>query len=208
MPENPTAGVRIPTIYDAGSWRMASYQGAVIALGVTNRPHSLSISSNTMSSATLPPNSWTFHLMSRLRGIVSEDEIITKDSPVYKDNSQPWAAQKDQKPPLVVRPLSAAALSKTVSLFYSMDIHFAVRGHGFMSSSAHDVIISMTGFDDFQLDREQGLATVGAGQPWIDVYRKIEDAAPDLTSVSCLSVQNLSACRLTYSSCRCPNSLC
>lgn len=202
----------MPTMYDAGSWRMGSYQGTVIScditIGFTSRPHSLSISTSIMSSATLPPNSRIFHLMSRLRSIVSEEEIITKDSPVYKDNSQPWAAQKDQKPPLVVRPLSATALSKIVSLFYSMNIDFAIRGHGFMSSSANDAIISMTGFDDFQLDREQGLATVGAGQTWIDVYRKIEDAAPDLTSAIDPSPKDSLAYRLTSGSCRCPNSLC
>ena len=161
-----------------------------------------------MSSATFPPDSRAFDLMSRLRSIVSEDEIITKDSALYKDNSQPWAVQKDKKPPLVVRPLSATALSKVVSLFYSMDIDFAIRGHGFMSSSAHDAIISMTGFEHFQVDREQGLATVGAGQTWIEVYRKIEDAAPDLTSAIVPSIKDPSAYQLTCGSCRCPNSLC
>lgn len=187
---------------------MASYQGTVIALGITSRPNSLGISTIAMSSTTLPPNSRASHLTSRLRSIVSEDEIITRDSSLYKENSQPWAVQKDQNPPLVIRPLSTTSLSKIVSLFYSTNIDFAVRGHGFMSSSAHDVIISMTEFEDFQLDRECGLATVGAGQPWIDVYRKIEDAAPDLTSAIYPFLKKPSACRLTYGSCRCPNSLC
>ena len=185
---------------------MASYQRTVSSVDKSNYNSRFSISASIMSTATVPPNPRVSRLMSSLKSIIPEDEIITKDSSLYKENSQPWAAQKDQKPPLVVRPGSATALSKIVSLFYSMDIDFTVRGHGFMSSSAHEVIISMAGFDDFQLDREKGLATVGAGQTWIDVYQKIEDAAPDHTSEIDFSQGSMDI--LTHGSCRCSNSLC
>ncbi|KAJ5558518.1 hypothetical protein N7535_008733 [Penicillium sp. DV-2018c] len=121
--------------------------------------------------------------LNQLCSLLEEDEVLTEESEEYKANSQPWAAQKDQKPPLVIRPTSVKSLSTVVARLYSSDIDFAIRGHGFSSASAKDVIVSMTAFDDFEFDTKEEWAVVGAGQTWSEVYDKMEKVAPDFALV-------------------------
>ena len=129
------------------------------------------------SSANSPPG--YSPAISSLLAELDSDEIVLPQSAEYIASSLPWAAQKDLKPSVVIRPKSVTSLSKVISHLYETDLDFVVRGQGFNSASAKDVMISMGNFDDFEFDRDRRQATVGAGQKWGRVYEKMEEVAPD-----------------------------
>lgn len=116
--------------------------------------------------------------------MLTPEEIITPTSPSFTSESIPWAIQKDEKPSLVVRPASIESLSKVLAYLSKANLDFAVRSHGFGSASAKDVIISLTAFDQFELDLDNKVLTLGAGQNWGEYYEKMEKAAPGYTSMT------------------------
>ncbi|KAL4914005.1 hypothetical protein BDW62DRAFT_205053 [Aspergillus aurantiobrunneus] len=118
-----------------------------------------------------------------LLSLLNPDEIITPKSPDYTKCIQTWAAQKQLHPRIVVWPTSVECLSRVISHLYSADLDFAIYGHGFMSASANDVLVNMAAFNDFHFDKHSELVTVGAGQAWRDVYRKLRNVAPEYAVV-------------------------
>jgi len=70
-------------------------------------------------------------------------------------------------------------LSHILAYLSKTSLDFAVRSQGFGSSSAKDVLISMTAFNGFEFDRENKVVTVGAGQTWESYYIKMEEMAPE-----------------------------
>ncbi|KAL3491868.1 FAD binding domain-containing protein [Aspergillus germanicus] len=113
-----------------------------------------------------------------LQTLLQPNEILTPDSPGYISYSQTWASQKQLRPRLVVRPTSVETLSKVIAYLYTTPLDFAIYGHGFGSTSAKDVLVNTSAFNDFHFDRHSETVTIGAGQAWVDVYRKMEVEAP------------------------------
>lgn len=101
----------------------------------------------------------------------------------YRSESLTWAVQKDLRPRLVVRPTTLESLSNVLAYLSKTPLDFGVRSQGFGSSSAKDVLISMTGFDGFDFDRENEIVTIGAGQSWEAYYKKMEAVAPDYAGI-------------------------
>lgn len=116
-----------------------------------------------------------------LKSLLSQDEIITSTSENFREESLPWGLQKDLKPTLVIRPATIGSLSKAIAHLSKTNLDFGVRSQGYGSASAKDVLISLTAFDQFELDKENNVLTLGAGQSWGEYYKKMEEAAPDLT---------------------------
>lgn len=115
--------------------------------------------------------------MDRILALLSPSETILPSSPSYARESQVWSAQKNKHPKLVARPETKETLSKLLQTLNDSDLDFAVRGGGCGSASASDVLISISAFDGFEFDREKEIVTVGAGQVWREVDRKVEEAA-------------------------------
>lgn len=128
--------------------------------------------------------------LAHLKLLVDLEEIIEPSSPSYRAESLTWAAQKNLQPRLVIRPKSLKSLSDTLAYLSTTPLDFAVRSQGFGSSSAKDVLISMTAFDEFKFDRENEVVVVGAGQTWEDYYKKMEAVAPDYAGICFLSSIN------------------
>jgi cysteine desulfurase len=118
-----------------------------------------------------------------LQSLLQPNEILTPDSPGYISHSQTWASQKQLSPRLVVRPTSVETLSKVITYLYTTPLDFAIYGHGFGSTSAKDVLVNTSAFNDFHFDRHSETVTIGAGQTWVDVYRKMEEHAPGYGSM-------------------------
>jgi FAD/FMN-containing dehydrogenase len=110
--------------------------------------------------------------------LLSADEIIESSSPNYYKETQVWSAHKNLHPKLVVRPKTIESLSSILKTLNETDIEFAVRGGGCGSASTHGVLISMSAFDSFEFNKEDETVTIGAGQLWRDVDRKVEEHAP------------------------------
>jgi len=119
-----------------------------------------------------------------LKSLLSESEVISPSSALYKSETSTWAAQKNLHPHLVVRPSSIESLAKVLAFLSTTNLDMAIRSSGFGSASAKDVLISMAAFDDFEFDKEDEVVTLGAGQLWRDYYAKMERVAPDYHGTS------------------------
>ena len=140
--------------------------------------------------------------LAQIKGLVKPDEVIEPSSSSYGTESATWAAQKNLHPRLVIRPQTIASLSKVLVYLSKTSLDFAIRGHGYGSSSARDVVISTTAFDEFDFDREQEVVTLGAGQTWEAYYTKMEQVAPDYAGITFMACLKLSWSSLTiYSGC-------
>ncbi|EXJ75968.1 uncharacterized protein A1O5_00476 [Cladophialophora psammophila CBS 110553] len=119
-----------------------------------------------------------------LGSILGSEETILPSSDLYRVESLPWAAQKDLKPAVVIRPTSIKSLSKALAYLSKTDLSLGIRSQGVGSASAKDILISMTAFDEVDFDRQNEIATVGAGQSWGQYYEKIDKIAPGYATVS------------------------
>lgn len=90
-----------------------------------------------------------------------------------------YAAQKNLHPAVVYAPDNVEALSIIVRFLYKSDLDFNIRGRGFKSLSAHDVLISMIKFDRLEYDFSNKLATVGVGQTWAQVAKFMDETDPE-----------------------------
>jgi FAD/FMN-containing dehydrogenase len=120
-----------------------------------------------------------------LKSLLTEPEIITPSSSLFKEESLTWSAQHNQNPSLVIRPSSVESLSKVLAYISTTALDFGVRSKGFGNATAKDVLISLSAFDEFKYDAENETLILGTGQTWGDYYTKMEEAAPDKTIVSC-----------------------
>lgn len=118
-----------------------------------------------------------------LSQLVDPTEILAVGSESYVDNTQTWDTARDKKPKLVLRPRSIASLSGIVAYLSTKDLDYKVRGHGFGSASATDVLISMSAFDDFEFNKEEEYVILGAGGKWKGYYDRMEEVAPGWTSM-------------------------
>ena len=118
-----------------------------------------------------------------IKSLLSPEEIIEPSSASFHAESVTWAAQKNLHPRLVIRPTSVESLSTALAYLSNSTLEFGVRSQGFGSSSAKDVLISMTAFDRFDFDRENEVVTVGAGQTWEEYYKKMEQVAPEYNGI-------------------------
>ena len=114
-----------------------------------------------------------------LKALLNANEIVEPSSQSYRTESLTWAAQKNLRPRLVVRPRTLSSLAKTLAFLSQSRLDFGVRSQGFGSSSAKDVLISMTAFESFHFDQDNEVVTVGAGQTWEEYYKKMEIVAPE-----------------------------
>ena len=122
-----------------------------------------------------------------IKSLLSPEEVIEPSSPSYRSESITWAAQKNLHPRLVIRPTTVESLSTALAYLSKSSLEFGVRSQGFGSSSAKDVLISLTAFDRFEFDRENEVVTVGAGQTWEEYYKKMEEVAPEYNGILVLS---------------------
>lgn len=117
-----------------------------------------------------------------LSQLVEQSEILQISSPDYLENTQTWSVSKDKKPRLVLRPISIESLSRIVTYLSHKDLDYRVRSQGYGSSSATDVLISLSAFNDFEFNREDESVLLGSGGNWEGYYERMHAVAPDWTS--------------------------
>ena len=117
--------------------------------------------------------------LAHVKTLLETEEVIEPTSKSYAEGSRTWAAYKNLKPQLVVRPKSVESLSGLIAyLNKSTNLDFAVRCGGVGSSSAKDLLISLSAFDGFEFNEKDETITIGAGQVWGTVDQKMERHAP------------------------------
>lgn len=113
-----------------------------------------------------------------LAEILPQEEIFRPSSDTYIKESKVWAAQKQGNPAVVLRPSNATRLQKLVPYLYGSGLDFAIRCGGMGSSSAQDVVLSMSAFNSFKYNPEDHTIVVGGGSTWGHVEQELEKVAP------------------------------
>ncbi|OCT52528.1 hypothetical protein CLCR_10455 [Cladophialophora carrionii] len=124
-----------------------------------------------------------------LSSFLDDHEIIQPDSRRYNEETKTWAAQRNQSPKLLLRPRSVKQLARVLAYLNGKELDFAVRSGGVGSSSAKDVLISLSAFDGFEHDPAAETITIGAGQTWGEVDEKLEEAAPGYAVVTAFKLK-------------------
>lgn len=70
------------------------------------------------------------------------------------------------------------SLQTIVQYLCKSTLDFSIRSGGLGSSSAKDVVVSMTAFNKVVFNPEDETVLVGAGQTWGEVDRKLAELAP------------------------------
>lgn len=123
--------------------------------------------------------------MENLHSLLAQTEIVNRDSnpELYSQLTSLWPAQNNLNPPVVLIPQNVNSLSKVVKYLYMTDLDFGFRGHGYATPPVKDVLVSLCALDGFMFDEETEAVTVGAGQPWIAVFQKMDEVAPAYTGM-------------------------
>ena len=79
---------------------------------------------------------------------------------------------------LIARPATVKSLAHLIGCLGDSELDFTVRCGGVGFASAKDVLISLGAFDGFEFQQESETITIGAGQVWGEVDRKMEQFAP------------------------------
>lgn len=121
--------------------------------------------------------------IAEIHELLSKEEIIEPSSPQYAQETRVWAHQKQRNPSLVVRPKSTSSLQSILKYLSESILDFGIRSSGIGSSSAKDVVVSMTAFNEVLFNREDETVFVGAGQTWGEVDSKLAEQAPEYASM-------------------------
>ena len=109
--------------------------------------------------------------------------VVTQSDSSYSLHSETYAVHKNLHPAVVLAPETAQTLATIVRFLYETDLDFAIRGRGYKSPSAYDVIISMLNFDTFEYDSSLKLATVGVGLNWVQLAAFMEREDPEYCGI-------------------------
>lgn len=115
-------------------------------------------------------------------------DVITKSHPDYDLHVTTFSTKMDLRPPVVFVPSETETLAKIIGFLYKSKLDFHVRGQGYGSPSAHDVIVSLLRFTSFEYDATRKLATIGTGATWVQVARDMKIADPEYSGRSLLSM--------------------
>jgi len=121
--------------------------------------------------------SWVVALRAVLQG--DDSAIAEPGSKLYDEETKTWASQRNLKPKILVRPRNTEQLSNLLHYLNTAEVlDFGIRSGGIGSSSAKDILISLSAFDELSFDAKTETITIGAGQTWSEVDRKLEEQAP------------------------------
>ncbi|RKK85544.1 hypothetical protein BFJ71_g14142 [Fusarium oxysporum] len=110
---------------------------------------------------------------------LSPNDLITRDHDDYSRHTATFSANANCQPAVVLIPSCADSLAEMMRFLYKSDLDFHIRGRGFKSPSARDVIVSLLGFTDFDYDAEKKLATVGVGMTWAEAAERMKELDPE-----------------------------
>ncbi|KAI9146828.1 hypothetical protein HJFPF1_13396 [Paramyrothecium foliicola] len=132
----------------------------------------------------MPNNNRADEVIAELQPLISHlspDELITASHNDYAHHTLPFSVKADLQPAVVLIPTRSESLAKIIHFLYRSDLDFEIRGHGYRSASARDVLISLMGFNSFIYDSVEKSATVGVGLTWLEVARKMRDTDPEMS---------------------------
>lgn len=110
---------------------------------------------------------------------LSPNDLITRDHDDYSRHTATFSASANCQPAVVLIPSCADSLAEMMRFLYKSDLDFHIRGRGFKSPSARDVIVSLLGFTDFDYDAEKKLATIGVGMTWAEAAERMKELDPE-----------------------------
>ena len=117
--------------------------------------------------------------VSRLREQV-EGRVVVPGEPDWDDARQAWNLAVDQRPALVVLPVSAADIQTTVLFAREAGLRVAMQGTGHNASPMgpldHTVLVKTSEMRGVTIDADNRVARVEAGALWLDVTAPASEA--------------------------------
>ncbi|KAK6343555.1 hypothetical protein TWF730_011145 [Orbilia blumenaviensis] len=107
-----------------------------------------------------------------------ESKVFSVTSTEYGSLNTYWTPAAQQTPTCIFTPADTQDVSRAVKLFTRKNCQFAIRsgGHSYNPGWAgivNGVLISLSDIDDVTYDSGTGLASVGAGSRWTNVYEAL-----------------------------------
>ncbi|EXJ64789.1 hypothetical protein A1O7_01127 [Cladophialophora yegresii CBS 114405] len=124
------------------------------------------------------------HELANLKALVSPDEILTRNSPGFEEESRTWAVQANRHPATVFIPKTVEKLSEVISYANTTSLDIGIRCTGIGNATAKDVLISLSTFKSFSFDPREETIVFGAGHCWGEIDQKVEEQAPGYAAVS------------------------
>ncbi|KAM0330557.1 hypothetical protein ACHAQA_003504 [Verticillium albo-atrum] len=113
-----------------------------------------------------------------LTSVLDPGDVITESHQDYGLHATPFSTKRDLRPKVVLVPSETESLAKIVNFLYKSKLDFHIRGQGFGSPSAQDVMISLLRFTSFEYDSVRKLATIGTGATWVNVAKEMQEVDP------------------------------
>lgn len=116
----------------------------------------------TVIDATAPPTT-----VADLRDRVDGTVLVPED-PGYDDSRSAFNLTVDQRPALIVRPVSAGDVAESIRYARAtgMDVAIQATGHGLARPADGAVLLATAGLDEVSIDPVARTARVGAGVRW------------------------------------------
>ncbi|KAI1350195.1 putative FAD-binding oxidoreductase [Xylaria sp. FL0043] len=109
-----------------------------------------------------------------------ETGVVLPSEAQYSSASEGnWVQTAWASPTCVIQPTTAQQVSQAIRYLAQRGVHFAIRSGGHspapLGANINDgVLFDMSGFNSVRYDAQQGVAVVGTGMRWGDVYRHLD----------------------------------
>ncbi|KAI8624750.1 putative FAD-binding oxidoreductase [Xylariaceae sp. FL1651] len=132
-----------------------------------------------LSSHSVAGESTASTACAHLEAILGAEVVLPSEDRYQNVTEGNWVQTAWASPTCVIQPTTAQQVSQAVKYLAKNNIHFAIRsgGHSPAPLGANineGVLFDMSGFNTVDYDAENGVAIVGTGMRWGDVYRYLD----------------------------------
>ncbi|KAI0906327.1 putative FAD-binding oxidoreductase [Ustulina deusta] len=116
---------------------------------------------------------------SYLQSVLGTGIVLPTEAPYLATSRGNWVQTAWALPTCIIQPTTAQQVSQAISYLAQRGVHFAIRSGGHspapLGANINDgVLFDMSGFNSVEYDAQLGVAVVGTGMRWGDVYRHLD----------------------------------
>ncbi|KAI1746614.1 putative FAD-binding oxidoreductase [Xylaria castorea] len=116
---------------------------------------------------------------SYLENTLGTGVVLPSEDQYQSTSERNWVQTAWASPSCVIQPTTTKQVSQAVSYLARVGVHFAIRSGGHspapLGANINDgVLFDMSGFNNVEYRAQQGIAVVGTGMRWGDVYHYLD----------------------------------
>ncbi|RYC59539.1 hypothetical protein CHU98_g6678 [Xylaria longipes] len=114
-----------------------------------------------------------------LQSILGTGVVLPSEDPYQSTSEGNWVQTAWASPTCVIQPTTAEQVSQAISYLARIGVHFAIRSGGHspapLGANINDgVLFDMSSFNSVEYHAQRGVAVVGTGMRWGDVYHYLD----------------------------------